>query len=178
MVVMPIRTLGDPVLREPAHDVLTFDASLRKLADDMLEAMYDAPGIGLAAPQVGLSLRFFVFDLGDGSGPGTMANPVLTLLDGQQVEEEGCLSIPGLNWTTPRAMRARAEGLSLEGAPLTLEGDGLMARLLQHETDHLNATLFIDRLSEEERRAALAELRNQELRGHHARAERSRRGAR
>ena len=165
MTVMPIRILGDPVLREPAQDVETFDRALRRLADDMLDTMYDAPGVGLAAPQVGVSLRLFVYDPHDGSAPGAMANPVLSALEGEQWEEEGCLSIPSLWWSNKRAMGARAEGLSLHGEPITVEGEGLLARILQHETDHLNGTLFLDRLKQEDRRKAMDEIRRRELQG-------------
>ena len=162
MAILPIRTLGDPVLKTPAEDVETFDRSLRRLADDMFDTMYDAPGVGLAAPQIGLSLRFFVYDDGQGS-KGAMANPTLTLLDGELVEDEGCLSIPGLYYETPRAAQARVEGQDLEGKPVALEGEGLLARIFQHETDHLGGMLFLDRLTAEERRGAMALLRDQEL---------------
>lgn len=164
MTVLPIRTLGDPVLREPARPIVTFDAYLRRLREDMLETMYAAPGVGLAAPQVGLSMSFFVYDAGDGTEPGAMCNPVLTVLD-EEVEatDEGCLSIPGVWHPTSRAVRARAEGLDLGGNPLLIEGEGLMARILQHETDHLNGVLFIDRLDAEGRRSVLRELRLQEF---------------
>ena len=161
--VLPIRVLGDPVLREPCRDVEHFDELLRRLYEDMVATMYRAPGVGLAAPQIGLSLRFFVFDAGDGDGPAAVANPVLTDLEGEQVEEEGCLSIPNLWHPTERALRARVTGQDLEGKPLSLEGEGLLARIFQHETDHVNGTLFIDRLSEEERRKAMAALREIEL---------------
>jgi peptide deformylase len=161
--VLPIRMLGDPVLRERARPVETFDELLKRLYEDMLETMYKAPGVGLAAPQVGLSLAFFVYDAGDGSGPGGMANPALSELDGEGENEEGCLSIPGLWHPTARALHARADGLDVEGRPVTVVGEGLLARILQHETDHLNGMLFIDRLSEAERRHALAELREREL---------------
>ena len=166
MTVLPIRRLGDPVLREPSQDVEGFDDFLKRLYEDMLETMYDAPGVGLAAPQVGLSLRFFVFDARDGSGPHAVANPVLCGLEGSQEDDEGCLSIPGLWYPTARAFRARVDGLDLEGHPVSFEGEQLAARIFQHETDHVAGTLFIDRLSKRERRKALAELREQELNPH------------
>jgi len=172
MAIIPIRTLGDPVLRAPAEDVEAFDESLRRLRDDMFDTMYDAPGVGLAAPQVGLSLRFFVYDDGQGS-KGAVANPRVTLLHAKQTEEEGCLSIPGLYHETPRALMVRLEGWDVEGQRVRLEGEGLLARIFQHETDHLNGMLFIDRLSEEERRQAMAELRDQELGARPRRASRS-----
>jgi peptide deformylase len=161
--VLPIRTIGDPVLRSPCRDVETFDSLLHRLADDMLETMYKAPGVGLAAPQVGLSLRFFVYDPGDGSGPGAVANPQLTDLEDEVTEEEGCLSIPGIWFPTSRSLRAQVRGLDLDGRPLSISGEGLLARIFQHETDHVNGMLFIDRLSEEERRQAMAELRERDL---------------
>ena len=163
MSVLPIRTLGDPVLREPARPVETFDDLMRRLYEDMLQTMYKAPGVGLAAPQVGLSLRFFVFDPGDGTGPGAMANPVLTEVEGEQVEDEGCLSIPGPFHPVARARRVTCRGADPTGRPVELRGEGLLARIFQHETDHLDGRLYIDRLDEEGRRRVLAELRRIEL---------------
>ena len=174
MTILPIRVLGDPVLRERARDVEAFDRSLRRLYEDMLETMYDAPGVGLAAPQIGRSLRFFVFDPGDGSGPAAVANPVLSGLDAEQTTDEGCLSIPGLWYETPRALRARVEGLDVDGNPVAFSGEGLVARILQHETDHLDGLLFIDRLSPGARRKALGDLRDQELRPAPARTRKGR----
>jgi len=143
--------------------VEAFDELLRRLYHDMLETMYRAPGVGLAAPQVGLAIAFFVYDPGDESGPGALANPVLSGLEGEEAVEEGCLSIPGIWHPTTRALRARATGQDLDGNPVTVEGEGLVARILQHETDHLNGMLFIDRLPEGERRQVLSELRELEL---------------
>jgi peptide deformylase len=163
--ILAIRRIGDPVLRESSREVETFDDLLRRLYKDMLETMYDAPGVGLAAPQVGLALRFFVFDPGDGSGPGAVANPVLSDPEGEQLEDEGCLSIRGLWYPTSRAERVRVTGLDLDGYPISMVGEGLLARIFQHETDHVNGMLFIDRLSPEDRRQAMAELREQELGG-------------
>jgi peptide deformylase len=165
MTVLPIRLLGDPVLKEAGSEVVGFDRSLHRLAEDMLETMYAAPGVGLAAQQVGLTLRFFVFDPGDGSGAGAVANPVLTLLEGEQGEDEGCLSIPGLYFPTKRTMRARVDGRDVDGNAVSLEGEGLLARIFQHETDHVNGTLFIERLGDDERRQAWAAVREGELGG-------------
>jgi len=159
---MPIRILGDPVLREPAKPVTTFDRTLRTLRDDMLETMYDAPGVGLAGPQVGISLRVFTFDDGQ-TGPSFMANPVLFGGEGELLEEEGCLSIPGPYHETKRYARIMCSGQDVDGAPLELTGEGLLARIFQHETDHLDGMLFIDRLDDEGRRSVLAELRRIEL---------------
>lgn len=167
MSLMRIRVLGDPVLRTPAADVEAFDRTLRRLADDMFETMYEAPGVGLAAPQVGLSIRFFVYDDGRGA-KGVVANPSLGSVQSEVLEvleEEGCLSVPGIYRETPRAERVRLSGRGLDGSPVELEGEGLLARIFQHETDHLNGTLYIDRLDEEVRRGVLAELRERELGG-------------
>jgi peptide deformylase len=172
VTILPIRRLGDPVLREPTQDVESFDEILKRLYEDMVETMYDAPGVGLAAPQVGLSLRFFVFDANDGSGPHAVANPVLAGLEDSQEEDEGCLSIPGLWYPSTRALRARVDGLDLDGNPISFEGEGLAARIFQHETDHLDGTLFIDRLPKDDRREALASLRDQDLNPRHGRPSR------
>ena len=168
MTILPIRLLGDPVLREPCLDVESFDRSLRTLYEDMLETMYEAPGVGLAAPQVGLSLRFFVYDAEKGSGAGAVANPTIVEAEGELHEEEGCLSIPELWAPAARAKRVRLQGLDLRGKAVELEGEDLLARIFQHETDHLNGTLFIDRLDREDRKQLMAELRDRDLIGHAA----------
>lgn len=161
-MLLPIRTLGDPVLREPAKPVETFDRALRRLADDMLETMYDAPGVGLAGPQVGVSLRLFTYDDGE-TGPSVMVNPELVDAEGEVVDDEGCLSIPGPFHPTPRFRRVTCRGHDVEGRPASVTGEGLLARIFQHETDHLDGALYIDRLDEDGRRAVLAELRRIEL---------------
>jgi peptide deformylase len=161
-VILPIRTLGDPALTTPATPVTEFGRSLRRLADDMIETMYEAPGVGLAAPQVGLSLRVFVFDDGE-TGPMAVANPELLEPLGEAVEDEGCLSIPGPFYPTRRAVSIRCRGQDVDGLPVELHGEGLLARILQHETDHLDGVLFIDRLDQDGRREVLAELRRIEL---------------
>ena len=161
-MILRIRTLGDPVLREPTKPVTEFGPSLRKLADDMVETMVDAPGVGLAGPQVGLSLRLFVFDDGE-TGPTFMANPELSDPTGELLEEEGCLSIPGPYHATPRAARIRCRGQDLDGRPLELVGEGLLARIFQHETDHLDGMLYLDRLDEDGRRDVMAQLRRIEM---------------
>jgi peptide deformylase len=162
-VIMPIRILGDPVLKAPTKPVERFDAALDRLIQDMFETMYDAPGVGLAAPQVGLSLKLFVFD--DGStGPMAVANPELAeATDEMVVEEEGCLSIPGPFYPTERSARIVCRGQDVAGKSIELTGEGLLARIFQHETDHLNGFLFIDRLEEHGRKEVLAELRRIEL---------------
>jgi peptide deformylase len=161
-VILRIRTLGDPVLREPAKPVAEFGPQLRKLYDDMVETMVAAPGVGLAGPQVGLSLRLFVFDDGE-TGPMFMANPELSEPIGELLEDEGCLSIPGPYHQTPRFARIRCRGQDLEGTPYELIGEGLLARIFQHETDHLDGMLYIDRLDDEGRRDVMAQLRRIEM---------------
>jgi peptide deformylase len=161
-MILPIRVLGDPVLREPARPVERFDRALRQLAKDMTETMYEAPGVGLAAPQVGISLRLFVFDDGE-HGPMFVANPELLDAEGEVTEEEGCLSIPGPYHPTTRFRKIRCRGLDVKGKPHDLIGEGLLARIFQHEADHLDGKLYIDRLDDEGRKAVLAELRRIEL---------------
>jgi peptide deformylase len=161
-VILPIRTLGDPVLSAPAKPVTEFGRSLRRIVDDMVETMYGAPGVGLAAPQVGLSMRLFVLDDGE-TGPLAVANPELLDPLGEAIEDEGCLSIPGPFHPTARAASIRCRGVDAGGRPIELAGEGLLARILQHETDHLDGRLFIDRLDQEGRREVLAELRRIEL---------------
>lgn len=163
MSILPIRTWGDPVLRERGADVETFDAALRRLADDMLETMYQAPGVGLAAQQVGLPLRFFVYDPDDGTGPGAVANPELSEAEGEQDGDEGCLSIPGLYYPTRRAERIRVTGQGLDGEPISIVGEGLVARIFQHETDHTMGMLFVERLEDGTRREAMADIRGLDL---------------
>ena len=161
-MILAIRTLGDPVLREPTKPVERFDRSLRQLAKDMIETMYAAPGVGLAGPQVGISLRVFVFD-DQRTGPLFIVNPELVGAVSEVVEEEGCLSIPGPFYPTPRFERIGIRGQDAKGKPLDMAGDGLLARIFQHETDHLNGMLYIDRLDDQGRKAVLAELRRIEL---------------
>jgi peptide deformylase len=161
-MLLPIRILGDPVLREPAKPVERFDRALRQLRDDMVATMYDAPGVGLAGPQVGISLQLFVFDDGE-HGPTFIANPELVDGEGEVIEEEGCLSIPGPYHPTGRFRRITCRGLDVDGRPQEFTGEGLLARIFQHETDHLHGMLYIDRLDDEGRKAVLAELRRIEL---------------
>ncbi|MEZ4415382.1 MAG: peptide deformylase [Gemmatimonadota bacterium] len=160
MSIRPIRILGDPVLRESAALVESFDEALAELVEDMWETMYHADGIGLAAPQIGVSQRIFVIDVRrsdeDGPEPLALINP--TVVDSSKKTEkapEGCLSIPGMEDVVTRPIAVRVEALDLSGAPLVLEADGLFARALQHEIDHLDGVLFIDRLSPLKRRLLL-----------------------
>jgi peptide deformylase len=157
MTIQPIRIFGDPVLRTPAAEVVDFDKELRKLVSDLTDTMMDAPGVGLAAPQLGVSLRVFTYWVDDEIGH--VVNPTLDLSDDQQVGEEGCLSLPGLAFDTPRAMSVVAKGFNMYGEPIELIGSDLMARCVQHETDHLDGIIFIDRLDPEARKAAMKEIR-------------------
>lgn len=148
-MLRPILRLGDSILSEPTRAVEVITPEIETLIDDMIETMYAAPGIGLAAPQVGVSLKIFVIDLSLGKDPAAlhaMINPQFVERDGMQLEEEGCLSIPGFTATVARPKRVVVEGLNRHGETCRLEGTGLMARALQHEIDHLNSCLFVDRL--------------------------------
>ncbi len=160
VAIQPIRFFGDPVLTTPAAEVSVFDKELRNLVEDLTETMHDAPGAGLAAPQIGVALRVFTYDIEDFEGH--LINPVLDLSDDLQDGGEGCLSFPGMLFETPRAWRAVAKGFNMYGDPVTIDGTELLARVLQHETDHLNGILFIDRLPTEERKLAMKEIRDSE----------------
>lgn len=160
MPIKPIRHFGDPVLVTPASEVVDFDKELRLLVKDLTETMLDAPGAGLAAPQIGVPLRVFVWDV-DGT-LGHLINPSLDLSIEMQDGDEGCLSFPDLVYPTPRALRAVAKGFNMHGEPILVEGSELLARALQHETDHLDGILFIDRLSTEDRKLAMKEIRESE----------------
>jgi peptide deformylase len=148
-MIRPILRYGDRQLHQPASEVTTFDDELQKLVDDMIETMYAAPGIGLAATQVGAPLRLFVADLSGGRTSGeliVMINPTFVEREGAQLEEEGCLSAPGFNATVVRPARVVLRGLDRNGNEQTVEATGLLARAFQHEMDHLDGLLFIDRL--------------------------------
>ena len=148
-MIRPILKYGDAPLHQTAKDVIQFDDQLQRLIDDMVETMYAAPGIGLAATQVGVPLRVFVVDLSVGRDPSkliVMVNPEWVEREGMQLEEEGCLSVPGFNATVVRPSRAVVRGLDRDGEPQTVEGNELLARALQHEIDHLDGVVFVDRL--------------------------------
>jgi peptide deformylase len=148
-MIRPIVRLGAPTLHRPAEPVPSVDEEVRALVDDLVHTMYAAPGIGLAAPQVGVPLRVFVVDVSAGRSTGeliVMINPTFVERDGMQVEDEGCLSVPGFNASVVRPARAIVRGLDREGNERTVEGTGLLARAFQHEMDHLDGTLFVDRL--------------------------------
>ena len=146
MSIQEIRYFGDPVLTTPASPVVDFDKELRVLVKDLTDTMLDAPGAGLAAPQIGVPLRVFVWDVDETLGH--LINPVLTLSEEMQDGEEGCLSFPELRYETPRAMRAVAKGFNMYGEPITVEGTEFLARALQHETDHLDGILFTERATQ------------------------------
>lgn len=149
MTLRPIVKFGAADLQKSAAPVTTFDEELGELIDNMLETMYAAPGIGLAAPQIGVPLRVFVIDLSVGKRGGeviAMANPEFVERDGMQLEDEGCLSVPGFTATVARPARAVVRGLDRHGQETIVRGEGLLARALQHEMDHLDGKLFLDRL--------------------------------
>ncbi|MEV0108951.1 peptide deformylase [Nocardia sp. NPDC050799] len=158
MTVQSVRLFGDPILRARAAEVTEFGPELRQLVTDLTDTMYDDGGVGMAAPQIGVGLRVFVYDTRDARGH--LINPSWTALDEEeQIGPEGCLSIPGVNHDTRRAMRVRATGVDVDGNPVEFEADGLLARCVQHETDHLDGTLFIDRLDPPDRKQAMRTIR-------------------
>ena len=148
------------MLTTPAAAVVDFDKELRTLVEDLTDTMLEAPGAGLAAPQIGVPLRVFVWDVDEAIGH--LINPTLDLSEELQDGEEGCLSFPALSYETPRAFRAVAKGFNMYGEPITVEGTELLARCLQHETDHLDGIVFIDRLSSQDRKLAMKEIRESE----------------
>jgi peptide deformylase len=157
MTVRPIRLFGDPVLRTEADPVTTFDAALRELVQDLEDTVREPGRAGVAAPQIGVSLRVFSYNVDD--VVGHLVNPVLSDFEGTQDDEEACLSLPGMAWPTPRAMSVVASGQNQWGEPVVIAGTGFLARALQHETDHLSGRLYIDTLTGDTRRQALRELR-------------------
>ncbi|HEY3632635.1 MAG TPA: peptide deformylase [Jatrophihabitantaceae bacterium] len=165
MTVQTIRLFGDPVLRTPADPVVDFDKQLRTLVADLTETMLDAPGVGLAAPQIGVGLRVFTYHVDDEQS-GHLINPVLHFpSDEDQDGEEGCLSIPGLKFDCRRREHVVAHGQNQYGDPITVEGTALLARCVQHETDHLDGVLFVDRLDAETKKAAMKAIREAEWSG-------------
>ena len=160
MAIQPIRLFGDPVLRKPAIEVVDFDKELRRLVQDLTDTMMDAPGAGLAAPQLGVGLRVFTWYV-DGE-LGHLVNPSLDLSEEIQDGPEGCLSLPDLTFDCQRALSVVAVGYDMHGEPVAIEGSDLLARAIQHETDHLDGILFIDRLDADARKAAMREIRESE----------------
>ena len=161
MSAYTIRVFGDPVLNTRAEDVTEIDSKLARLVTDMFTTMYDAPGIGLAAPQVGVRKRLFVYDHGE--GPGVVINPEVVESDGEWSFDEGCLSIPGLSWEIIRPNRVHLVGIDMQGDEVSIEADELFGRLIQHEMDHLDGVLLVERLDEDTRKEALRTLRDMTL---------------
>jgi len=164
--IKDIRIFGDPVLRTKAIEVVDFDKELRQLVKDLTDTMVDAPGAGLAAPQIGVGLRVFTYHIDDELGH--LINPSLDLSSEMQEGEEGCLSFPGIFFDTPRALRLVAKGFNQYGEPVIIEGSELMARCIQHETDHLDGILFIDRMDKAQRKLAMKAIRDAEWAGERA----------
>jgi len=156
-----IRVFGDPVLKQRAAEVQEVDSALVRLADDMVETMYAAPGVGLAAPQVGVQKRLFVYDVGE--GPQVIVNPRIDESDGEWTFEEGCLSVPGLSWEIVRPKQVHLVGHDLDGHEVSIEADEYLARVFQHELDHLDGVLLLDRLDTDQRKEALRILRSRAL---------------
>ena len=168
-MLRPVLRLGAPALRQPALDVAAITPEVVALVGDMIATMYGAHGIGLAAPQVGAPLRIFVIDLSLGRDPVALRvciNPVWEARDGMQLEEEGCLSVPGFTATVARPERAAVTALDLSGARRLVEGTGLLARALQHEMDHLDGRMFVDRLRGISRAMILRRIHKLERAGH------------
>jgi peptide deformylase len=163
MALLPNRIFGDPVLRLKTKVVAVIDDTIKVLVDDMIEVMYAAPGVGLAANQIGVSKRIAVFDAHDDLGPRVMINPEIVELSGEWDYEEGCLSVPGYVWEIKRPGFARVRALDINGKQVEYAGDGLLGRVLQHEVAHLDGGLLIDVLGRMERKRALRDLRNDAL---------------
>jgi len=155
--MLPIRQYGDPVLKQATRDLEEIDGRVARLVEDMLDTMYAAPGVGLAANQVGVQRRLFVYDIGD--GPQVIINPRIIETSGEWTFEEGCLSVPSLSWEIVRPNRVHLVGLDLDGNELSIEAEEYEGRVFQHEVDHLDGTLLIDRLDEDQRRDARRILR-------------------
>ena len=163
MAAYDVRQFGDPVLRQIAAEVINVDGALVKLTEDMVPTMVEAGGLGLAAPQIGVQKRLFVYDLRDGHGVKVLVNPVISESRGEWTYDEGCLSVRGLSWEIVRPKEVHITGYDLEGQEISIEADEVMARLFQHELDHLDGKLLIDYLDDEQRADALRTLRNRLL---------------
>lgn len=158
---MPIRTYGDPVLNTATTVVESIDGKIATLAESMIETMYEAPGVGLAANQIGVQKRLFVYDQGD--GPHVVINPVIVETSGEWVYEEGCLSVPGLSWEIVRANEVHLRGYDLDGNELDIQTNEYEGRILQHECDHLDGVLLVERLTDEQKKEAKKLLRKRRL---------------
>lgn len=162
-MIREIRLFGDPVLRAESERVESFDEELHRLIDDLLETMYEADGIGLAAPQVGVTARVFVYDIRDSDiDARVLVNPAIVDRDGSSRDEEGCLSLPGLTEIVERAEHVSVRGFDPDGNPVEFEADGLLSRCIQHESDHLDGVLFIDRVSPIKRKMLLRKWQKRE----------------
>jgi peptide deformylase len=159
MAPYEIRVIGDPVLKQKADDVTDIDGKLVRLVDDMIATMYAAPGVGLAAPQVGVQKRLFVWDIDDGTGAHALVNPEIVESDGEWTYQEGCLSVPGLSWEITRPNRVHVVGRDLDGNEVSFDASEFEGRMFQHELDHINGVLLVDRLDEEQARQAKRQVR-------------------
>jgi peptide deformylase len=159
----PLRLFGDPVLKQRARDVEEIDGDVVTLVHGMYDTMDLEEGVGLAAPQVGVRKRLFTYDLHEGEGPGVVINPEIVERDGEVLSEEGCLSVPGYRFEIVRSERVTMRGLDLDGNEIVLAGDDLLARMIQHEIDHLDGVLLLDRVEPEVRREALRDMRTRDL---------------
>ncbi|HEY3672177.1 MAG TPA: peptide deformylase [Acidimicrobiia bacterium] len=172
----PLRLFGDPVLKQRAREVEEIDADLVTLVHGMYDTMDLEDGVGLAAPQVGVRKRLFTFDLHEDEGPGVVINPEIVEREGEVLSEEGCLSVPGYRFEVVRSERVTMRGLDLDGNEIVLEGDDLLARMVQHEIDHLDGLLVLDRVEPEVRREALRDMRTREMNASHSAALTARNG--
>ncbi|HTW97840.1 MAG TPA: peptide deformylase [Acidimicrobiales bacterium] len=161
MATHPIRIFGDPVLRQATEEITNVDGSVARLADDMIQTMYEAPGVGLAANQIGVERRMFVYDIGD--GPGVVCNPRIVEAEGEWSYKEGCLSVPDLSFDIVRPKQVRLLGVGLDGEEVDIEADELLARCFQHEVDHLDGILLLQRLEPDQRKQAMRVLRQRAL---------------
>ena len=162
----PLRLFGDPVLKQRAREVEELTDDLVTLVNGMYDTMDFEDGIGLAAPQVGVRKRLFTFDLHEGEGPGVVINPEIVESEGEVLSDEGCLSVPGYRFEVVRAERVTMRGIDLDGREIVMEGDDLLARMIQHEIDHLDGVLLLDRVEPDVRREALADMRTHEFPTH------------
>jgi peptide deformylase len=160
-----IRIIGDPVLRQKAAEVTDIDGRIAKLVDDMIPTMYEARGIGLAAPQIGVQKRLFVYQLPDDEDPKVLVNPTISDARGEWVYEEGCLSVPGLHWEIVRPKEVHLTGYDLDGNEVSIEADEVLARVFQHELDHLDGKLLLDLLDADQRKEAMRAMRDRQLAG-------------
>jgi peptide deformylase len=158
---LTIRQYGDPVLKERTREIVEIDGSIAALAESMIETMYEAPGAGLAANQIGVMRRIFVYDVGEGAR--TVINPRIVESDGEWIHDEGCLSVPGLSWDIVRPNAVHLVGVDLDGNEVSIEATELEGRVFQHELDHLDGILLVERLDPDQRKEAMKILRSRTL---------------